>query len=97
PKSGASARPRTSVVPGAKTGTMFAARTFGVARALRRAGVPAVADQAGRSMKGQFKHAGRLGVAFVAIVGDEGLELKDMDSGEQRPVESEEALVEAVR
>ena len=42
-------------------------------------------EQAGRSMKGQFKHADRRGAIAVVIVGD-GLELKDMDSGEQEAV-----------
>jgi histidyl-tRNA synthetase len=89
------------IEPGAEAPRVFVAgdpsRTFAIARRLRREGVSAVVEQAGRSMKGQFKHADRLGVAFVAIVGGDGLELKDMASGEQRPVESEQALVEAVR
>jgi histidyl-tRNA synthetase len=63
-----------------------ARRAFGVLRELRAAGLRAEIEQAGRSMKGQLKHADRLHARAVVIVGDE-LELKDMESGEQRQVE----------
>ncbi|MFN2616173.1 MAG: histidine--tRNA ligase [Thermoleophilaceae bacterium] len=63
-----------------------AARTaFGVVRELRRRGLPAEMEQSGRSVKGQFKHADRIGARAVVIVGDQ-IEVKDMQSGEQRPV-----------
>ena len=65
---------------------------FRVARELRAAGVRVAVEQAGRSMKGQLKHANRLGVAHVVIVGDEGLQLKDMSTGEQRPIASVEEV-----
>jgi histidyl-tRNA synthetase len=65
---------------------------FRVARALRAAGVNDEMEQAGRSMKGQLKQANRLGARATVIVGDQ-LELKDMDSGEQRPVGSVDELV----
>jgi histidyl-tRNA synthetase len=71
--------------------------TFPIARKLRGNGVAAAVEQAGRSIKGQFKHADRLGVAYVVLVGDEGLELKDMSTGEQRRVASVEDVLEAVR
>jgi len=58
---------------------------FRVARELRAGGVATELEQAGRSMKGQFKQADRIGARATVIVGDE-LELKDMDSGEQRQV-----------
>jgi histidyl-tRNA synthetase len=70
---------------------------FALTQKLRANGVRAQMEQAGRSMKGQLKQANRLGVRWVAIVGEDGIELKDMESGEQREVESEEALLEAVR
>jgi histidyl-tRNA synthetase len=73
------------------------ARAFAIAGELRRGGVSAAVEQAGRSLKGQFKHADRLGAAFVVVVVDEGLELKDMSTGDQRPVESGAAVLEAVR
>ena len=57
---------------------------FRIARELRAGGVRAEMEQAGRSVKGQFKHADRIGARATVIVGDD-LEVKDMDSGEQRP------------
>ena len=58
---------------------------FALARDLRGAGMAAQIEQAGRSMKGQMKHAGRLEAFAVVIVGDE-IEVKDMGTGEQVPV-----------
>ncbi|MEX1141726.1 MAG: histidine--tRNA ligase [Thermoleophilaceae bacterium] len=66
---------------------------FGLVTALREAGIRAEVEQAGRSLKGQLKHADRLGAKAVAIVGD-GLEWKDMATGEQRSVTN---VQEAVR
>jgi histidyl-tRNA synthetase len=66
---------------------------FALVTALREAGIRAELEQAGRSVKGQFKHADRLGAKAVAIVGDE-IEWKDMGTGEQRPVTN---IQEAVR
>jgi histidyl-tRNA synthetase len=65
---------------------------FRVARELRAAGVTAAMEQAGRSMKGQLKHANRLGVAWVLILTDGGMLLKNMETGEQRPIESLEEV-----
>jgi histidyl-tRNA synthetase len=62
----------------------------------RRAGVPAQLELAGRSLKGQFKQAARLKARYVAVLGDAGIELKDMESGEQEPVESASAVVAQV-
>jgi histidyl-tRNA synthetase len=73
------------------------AQAFAIARRLRSEGVSAAIEQAGRSRKGQMKHADRLGAAFVLFVGaGASLELKDMSSGEQRAVSPDE-LLEAVR
>ena len=52
----------------------------------RRAGHPAHLELAGRSLKGQLKQADRAGARYVAILGDEGTSLKDMETGEQREV-----------
>ena len=71
------------------------AEAFRLARSLRAQGVAASVEQSGRSLKGQFKHADRLNARHVAIVGDE-LELKDMQTGDQRAV-TEDELLEAVR
>jgi histidyl-tRNA synthetase len=68
-------------------------QAFGVTRRLRERGLRAEMEQAGRSVKGQLKQANRVGARVTVIVGDE-LELKDMDSGEQRPVASVDELVE---
>jgi histidyl-tRNA synthetase len=62
---------------------------------LRNDGVRAEMEQAGRSVKGQFKHADRIGARRVVIVGDE-IEVKDMDSGEQREVAGVDEALEAV-
>jgi histidyl-tRNA synthetase len=59
---------------------------FAVARELRAAGLATHIEQAGRSVKGQLKHADRLGAAVVVIVGEDELEVRDMRTGEQRPV-----------
>jgi len=54
---------------------------------LRRAGLSAELDLAGRGLKGQLKHADRIGARQVAILDADGAQLRDMSSGEQRPVE----------
>ena len=57
---------------------------------------PTQVELAGRSLKGQFKQAARLQARYVAVLGDEGIELKDMESGEQETVESGSAVVARV-
>jgi histidyl-tRNA synthetase len=57
---------------------------FGLARQARRAGLQAQVELAGRSLKGQLKHADRIGARYVAIVGNGATSLKNMESGEQR-------------
>jgi histidyl-tRNA synthetase len=54
---------------------------------VRQAGLHAQLELAGRSLKGQLKQADRIGARYVAILGDEGAQLKDMQSGEQHEVE----------
>jgi histidyl-tRNA synthetase len=68
---------------------------FGLLRELRAAGVRAEMEQAGRSVKGQFKHADRIGARAVVIVGDQ-IEVKDMASGEQRRVDGVDEAVKLV-
>jgi len=65
---------------------------FRLVRELRARGVRAEMEQAGRSLKGQFKHADRLGARAVVIVG-ERVEVKDMQSGEQGPADDPVARV----
>jgi histidyl-tRNA synthetase len=74
-----------------------AGTAFGLVSRLRERGLRAELEQAGRSVKGQFKHADRVGARRVVIVGD-GIEVKDMDSGEQHEVGGvDEAVAEATR
>jgi len=54
----------------------------------RRAGHAARLELGGRSLKGQLRQADRAGARYVAILGDEGTSLKDMETGEQRAVEA---------
>jgi histidyl-tRNA synthetase len=69
------------------------AAAFALASEARRAGLAVQQELAGRKLKGQLKHADRLGARYVAILGDEGISLKDMESGEQEIVESPSAAV----
>jgi histidyl-tRNA synthetase len=70
---------------------------FELSRAARRAGLSAQLELAGRSLKGQLKHADRIGARYVAIVGDDGqVSLKDMESGQQRELDAAD-VVQAVR
>jgi len=54
----------------------------------RRAGHAARLELGGRSLKGQLRQADRAGARYVAILGDEGTSLKDMETGEQQEVET---------
>jgi histidyl-tRNA synthetase len=56
---------------------------FSLGREARRAGLNAQLELAGRSLRGQLKHADRIGARYVAIVGEEGTSLKNMETGEQ--------------
>ena len=64
------------------------AEAFRLAADARRAGHAARVELGGRSLKGQLKQADRAGARYVAILGDEGTSLKDMETGEQREVET---------
>jgi histidyl-tRNA synthetase len=54
---------------------------------LRRAGLRAELDLAGRSMKGQMRQADRVGARHAVILEDGRAALRDMSSGEQREVD----------
>jgi histidyl-tRNA synthetase len=71
------------------------ADAFDLARRLRARGIRTEIEQAGRSMKGQLKQADRIGARATVIIGD-GIEVKDMDSGDQRGAETVEDAVEKV-
>ena len=56
---------------------------------LRKAGLSTEVDLGGRGLKGQLKHADRLGARRVLILEGAGAaQLRDMRSGEQRPVDT---------
>ena len=57
----------------------------------------AVMGEPGRSMKGQMKQADRLDARWTVIVEDEGFELKDMASGEQRAMASVDEVLEGLK
>jgi histidyl-tRNA synthetase len=64
-------------------------RAMALTRELRRAGLSAEVDLAGRGLKGQLKHADRLGARQVLILeGDGSAQLRDMESGEQRSADT---------
>ena len=70
----------------------YEAAAFQLAADARRAGHAAQVELGGRSVKGQLKQADRAGARYVAILGDEGTSLKDMESGEQRVVETDTVM-----
>jgi histidyl-tRNA synthetase len=71
---------------------------FELVRKARRAGLQAQLELAGRSLKGQLKHADRIGARYVAIIGDNGAAtLKDMESGEQRDTELQDVIPTILR
>jgi histidyl-tRNA synthetase len=70
-----------------------AARIFAfmLASGLRRRGVSTVVGDSTRSLKAQMRHAGSLGAAYAAIIGDRELEsdsvtLKSLADGSQETV-----------
>jgi histidyl-tRNA synthetase len=63
-------------------------RALTIVTELRRAGIPADLDLAGRAMKGQMKQADRVGARHALILGgDSKATLRDMGSGEERQVD----------
>jgi histidyl-tRNA synthetase len=70
-------------------------RALALATELRQAGLAVELDLAGRGLKGQLKHADRIGARQVVILEEDGsAQLRDMRSGEQRPVESSRLVEE---
>jgi len=71
-------------------------RALALASELRHAGLTAEVDLAGRGLKGQLKHADRIGARRVLILEADGsAQLRDMRSGEQSPVDTA-GLIEAI-
>jgi histidyl-tRNA synthetase len=69
---------------------------FVLARRLREAGLRVETEQAGRSMKGQMKQADRIGAFATVILGD-AIEVRDMQTGDQREAASLDEVLELVR
>jgi histidyl-tRNA synthetase len=90
----------SAVVPSAPPVDLFVAYArpelradaFRLAADVRRAGLAARLELGGRSLKGQLKQADRAGARYVAILGDEGTSLKDMETGEQQTVERDTVM-----
>jgi histidyl-tRNA synthetase len=72
-----------------RSGDPAVARTgFELAREARRAGLRAQMELAGRSLKGQLKHADRIHARYVAIIDDmTKASLKNMETGEQKELQ----------
>jgi histidyl-tRNA synthetase len=70
---------------------------FQIAAEARRARLNAQMELAGRSRKGQLKHADRLGARYVALVGDDTTVLKDMHAGEQHDVPTDGLVARILR
>jgi histidyl-tRNA synthetase len=67
---------------------------FALANQARAAGLNAQLELAGRSLKGQLRHADRIGACYVAIVGEDGrATLRDMGSGEQCEIPTDGVVV----
>jgi histidyl-tRNA synthetase len=70
-------------------------RAMALAVELRHAGVSVEVDLAGRSLKGQLKHADRIGAGRVLILEADGsAQLREMKTGEQRAADPAKLLDE---
>jgi histidyl-tRNA synthetase len=67
-----------------------------LAQRLRGEGIRVEIEQAGRSMRGQLRQADRIGARTTVILG-EAIDVKDMESGEQREAADADEAVELVR
>ncbi len=74
----------------------LSADAFALARVLRGEGVRVEIEQAGRSLKGQLKHADRIGARMTVILGD-SVDVRDMETGDQRSVAGVEEAATMVR
>ncbi len=74
---------------------------FQLAYQLRRLGIKAECDHVGRSIKAQFKYANKLGVRYVATLGENELaqgvmKLKDMELGAEQEIALDAAALAAL-
>lgn len=65
---------------------------FKLAADARRTGHSVRLELAGRSVKGQLKQASRIRPRYVAIFGDDGVQLRDRDGGEDKVVAPETVM-----
>ncbi len=73
-------------------------RALALASELRHAGLSAEVDLAGRGLKGQLKHADRVGARHVLILEADGsAQLRDMGTGEQRGIDPAKLIEELTR
>jgi histidyl-tRNA synthetase len=70
---------------------------FGVSMDARRAGMTAQMELAGRSAKGQRKHADRVGARWLATVREAGATLRDMQTGDEVDVPVDAVVARALR
>jgi histidyl-tRNA synthetase len=73
---------------------------FDLVQKARRAGLAAQLELAGRSLRGQLRHADRIGARFVAIIEDgasAGVQLRDMESGDQRTTDAQSVIPTILR
>jgi histidyl-tRNA synthetase len=63
---------------------------------LRDRGIDVQLEQAGRSLKGQLKHANRIDARATVIVGD-SIEVKNMQSGAQQPASEPDEVARLVK
>ncbi|MGA9285591.1 MAG: histidine--tRNA ligase [Solirubrobacteraceae bacterium] len=73
------------------------AAAFAVLNEARSAGLRAVMELAGRSLKGQLGQANRLGARYVALVGEVETALKDMQAGNQETLDTDKVVHAALR
>ena len=73
-------------------------RALSLATAARRAGTHVDLDLAGRSEKGQMKQADRSGARRAVILAEDGsAKIRDMETGEERPLDLDEIAAEIER
>lgn len=73
------------------------AAAFEVLSEARSAGLSAVMELAGRSLKGQLGQANRLGARYIALVGATETALKDMQDGSQETLETDKVVHAVLR
>jgi histidyl-tRNA synthetase len=86
--------PEVFIAMGTAAAAVYA---FALADELRRAGIGAQLAAGGHSLKSQFRLAGRLGVRYVAVIGEDELKadtvtVRDMRANQQRTIPRQQAV-----